>query len=148
MKFKYCLHSYFPNKRTVVKCHAHELFLSNMTLQQSMKVKLKSTSFRMENCWYWNGKKDLYCTYFFSFSGQIVFKMKLFWKILKTIFNISKLWPFIWTPFTHLCFVPSYIEIGLVVLEKKWNMKSLQQRQTTDIFLSVKLTSALGSGEL
>ena len=62
--------------------------------------------------------------------------------------------PFIWTtwiPCTQGCFVPSLLEIGPVVLEKKMkNRKVLQQwrRRTTDIYLSEKLTQAFGSGEL
>ena len=59
-----------------------------------------------------------------------------------------------WIPFTQGCFVPSLVEIGPVVLEKKMKMWKVyenddgQRRRTTDKFWSEKLTWAFGSGEL
>ena len=62
-----------------------------------------------------------------------------------------------WMPFTQGYFVPNFVEIGPVVLEKK--MKSLWQQQgrqrqrkwwqqTSDKFWSEKLTWVFGSAEL
>ena len=60
-----------------------------------------------------------------------------------------------WIPFTYGSFVPSSVEIGPVVLEKKKKMCSWQrrrrwqrQRRTRDILWSEKLTWAFSSGEL
>ena len=61
-----------------------------------------------------------------------------------------------WIPFTQGCFVPSLIEIGPVVLEKKTKMWKVYDndnndydgQRTTDKFWSEKLTWAFGSGEL
>ena len=57
----------------------------------------------------------------------------------------------IWLPSTKGCFVPSLVEIGLVVLEKKlkmWKVYRGTDRQKTDNRRSEKLTWAFSSGEL
>ena len=56
-----------------------------------------------------------------------------------------------WIPFTRGCFVPSLVEIGPVVLDKKmkmWKVYRRTDRQTTDDRWSEKLTWAFSSGEL
>ena len=56
-----------------------------------------------------------------------------------------------WIPLTQGCFVPSLVEIGPVVLEKKtkmWKVYRQTDRQTTDDRWSEKLTWAFSSGEL
>ena len=60
-----------------------------------------------------------------------------------------------WIPFTQGYFVPSLVEIGPVVLEKKMKMWKVYRRtdgqtdrQTTDDRWSEKLTWAFSSGEL
>ena len=60
-----------------------------------------------------------------------------------------------WIPFTYGCFVPSLVEIGPVVLEKKSKIGKVYRRtdrqtdrQTTDERRSEKLTWAFSSGDL
>ena len=78
---------------------------------------------------------------------------------MKNIINFLRIyWFFIWTNLNHLhqgCFVPSLVQIGPVVLEKKMKMWKVYRqtdgptdRQTTDDRWSEKLTWAFSSGEL
>ena len=69
-------------------------------------------------------------------------KFGWFWRIISPW---TRTWPFIWTnliPFIKECFVPSLVEIGLVVLEKKMKMWKVTTTTTTttDKFWSEKLT--------
>ena len=104
----------------------------------------------------------------FGWNGQVVLEKNILFKILSMyicylviISNWKRARPFIWTnlnplnPFTHYpCFVPSLVEIGPVVLEKKmkmWKVYRRTDRQTdrrTDDRWSEKLTWAFSSGEL
>ena len=52
-----------------------------------------------------------------------------------------------WIPSTQGCFVPSLVEIGSLVLEKKMKMRKVYNNDN-DKFWSEKLTWAFGSGEL
>ena len=100
--------------------------------------------------------------------GPVVLEKKIF-KFCQCIFTISSLSPLgkgrgpsfeqIWIPFTQGCFVPSLVEIGPVVLEKKMKMWKVYRqtdrqtdrrtdRQTPDDSWSEKLTWAFSSGEL
>ena len=76
--------------------------------------------------WYWK-------EYFLKFSMDLYY--------FKIISPLRRAWPFIWTNFNLLhpkCFVPSFVEIGPVVLEKKI-FKSCQF-----IFIISKIISPLG----
>ena len=56
-----------------------------------------------------------------------------------------------WISFTQGCFMPSLVEIGKVVLEKKmkmWKVYRQTDGRTTDEWWSEKLTWAFSSGEL
>ena len=61
-----------------------------------------------------------------------------------------------WIRFTQGCFVPSLVEIGLVVRRRRWKCekftttttRTTTTQRTTDKFWSEKLTWAFGSGEL
>ena len=95
--------------------------------------------------------------------GPVVLE-KIF-KSCQFIFIISQIYPLLeglgpsfektWIPFTQGYFVPSLVEIGPVVLEKKMKMWKVYRqthrrtdRQTTDDRWSEKLTWAFSSGEL
>ena len=53
-----------------------------------------------------------------------------------------------WITFIQGCIVPSLVEIGPVVLEKKIKKFTTTTTRTTDKFWSEKLTWAFGSGEV
>ena len=92
--------------------------------------------------------------------GVVVFEKKIF-KNFNIILHFHYYLPFgkergpafeqTWIPSTKGCFVPSLVEIGLVVLEKKlkmWKVYRRTDRLTTDNRRSEKLTRAFSSGEL
>ena len=82
-----------------------------------------------------------------------------FWRSIFTISQLSSLWKGLglsfeqtWVPFTWECFVPSLVEIGTVVLEKKLKMWKIyrwmdrrmdRQRTTGDQKSSLELSAQL-----
>ena len=90
----------------------------------------------------------------FSFSGPVVLEKKIF-KWHHPIFAFSLLSPLwrgsspsfeqSWIPFTEGWFVPSLVEFGPVVTDKKSKIWKFN-RQTTDNRRSEKLTWTFGSG--
>ena len=67
---------------------------------------------------------------------------KNLWKFCQCIFTISLLSPLgkgwgpsfeqTWIPFTHGCFVPSFVEIGPAILEKKMKMRKVYDNANND----------------